>query len=107
MKKFLFIVCLLTTTAAFAGTTPPTATSAPAANAAPGQNAPNFADVKARALERISKHLEEAQKRQTCIQAANDKEAFKACFPNRGKFGGGRFGHGGPGGDEGGGPDVQ
>jgi hypothetical protein len=107
MKKFLFIACLLTTTAAFAGAPSTPATSAPAANPAAGQNAPNFADVKAKALERLSKHLEEVQKRQACVQAANDKEAFKACFPNRGKFGGGRFGHGGPGGDEGGGPDAR
>ncbi len=110
MKKLLFIACLLTSTAAFAGTTAPQTTSAPTANSAPGQNAPSFADIKAKALDRIGKHLDEVQKRQACVQAANDKEALKACFPNRGKFGGGRFGRGGPGGpegDEGGGPDAH
>lgn len=111
MKKLLFITCLLATTAAYAGDTPPPASAAPAAQSAPGQNTPSFSDIKAKALERIGKRLEEVQKRQACIQAANDKEALKACFPNRG-FGGGRPGRGpggpgGPGGDDGGGPDVQ
>lgn len=109
MKKLFLVVCLLASTSAYAGETPPASTAAPAAQSATGQKEPSFADIKAKALDRIAKRLEEVQKRQACVQAANDKEALKACFPNRGKFGGGRFGHGGPGGpggDDLGGPDT-
>ena len=43
--------------------------------------------------------MAEMQKRQACVQAANDHEALKACFPNRGKWGKGD--RGGPGGEAG------
>ncbi|CAN5271987.1 hypothetical protein BH11PSE11_BH11PSE11_28370 [soil metagenome] len=58
----------------------PPAMSAPkAAKAAKPDSAEKFAAKKERALERIAKRLQSLQTEQSCVQAANDRAAMKAC----------------------------
>jgi Flp pilus assembly protein CpaB len=46
----------------------------------------NFAEHKAKALERLEKRAAAVQEKKTCVQAATTPDALKACFPNRGKW---------------------
>jgi Spy/CpxP family protein refolding chaperone len=52
-----------------------------------------FEDRKAEILKRMNQHLEEIAKRKSCVEAATDHEALRACMPQ-----GGVRGEGGPGG---------
>jgi hypothetical protein len=58
---------------------PAAAAMAPADNGKAGKSEENFAERKAKVLERIGK-------REACVEAATTPEAMKACFPNRGKW---------------------
>jgi len=93
MKKLFFTALLLVSTAAMAQnapTTPPAASPPMAAHGAtPG--APcmgmqhyeeRFEERKARILDRLSKRAAEIQGKQSCVQAAANPEALKACFPH-------------------------
>jgi hypothetical protein len=44
-----------------------------------------FQERKAEILKRISDRLAEIQQRQSCVQAANNPEALRACMPHRGE----------------------
>lgn len=48
-------------------------------------NGSQFQEHKAEILKRISERLAEVQKRQSCVQAANDRQALVACMPQRGE----------------------
>ncbi|MGA7953530.1 MAG: hypothetical protein WCA07_08410 [Gloeobacterales cyanobacterium] len=52
-------------------------------------NGSQFQEHKAEILKRISERLAEVQKRQSCVQAANDRQALVACMPQRGERRGG------------------
>ena len=81
---------------------------------APGQeknmSAENFQERKAKMLKHMSERMAEMQKKQACVQAANDPEALRGCFPNRGGKWGKGEGHGenpGEGKHEGHGPGMM
>ena len=110
MKQYAAALLMLGCSMAMAQT-PPAATSAPAAppgasapatapSAAPASSRGNFAAQKARQLERIGHHIAELNAEQSCVQAAQDVEALRACHPRRGHRPGpgGAGGPGGPGG---------
>ncbi len=40
-----------------------------------------FSERKKEMLEKIADHIADMQKRQSCVQAAADIEAMRACFP--------------------------
>jgi hypothetical protein len=74
-----------------AQTVPPTVGGTPPVSGQAGgqqggqHRAEEFQKHKTEILERISKHLAEVQQRQTCVQAASDFQALKACMPERGE----------------------
>jgi hypothetical protein len=66
------LACILTANAQ--------STSAPAPSAPKGQpNPARFAEHKQKVLARIQSHLQIMQTLQSCVQAANDHAAIKAC----------------------------
>lgn len=75
MKKLLIAAMLLASTSAFAADASTTATAPAAKHVA----AKSFDDAKAERLKHINDHLALLQKAQTCVQAAADFNAMKAC----------------------------
>ena len=75
MKKLLFIALLLASTSAYAADTAP----APAAGGAAHVMPKDFGEAKAERLKHINDKLVMLQKAQTCVQAASDFAAMKAC----------------------------
>lgn len=100
MALTALVVLMSATVAKAAEPSAPPAAAAVAPSAAPkGEgkgdgNGENFAARKEKILERLSKHESEFQKRQSCVQAATDRESLKACFPNKGWGGHGGGGRG-------------
>jgi len=82
-KQLLMTVALVTaiSTIAMAEETPPAA--------AEGQKhkTAQFEERKAKAQQRLSARAAEMQKKQACVQAADNPDALKSCFPNKGKRG--------------------
>jgi hypothetical protein len=77
MKKLLIVAMLLATTTAYAADTSSTAADAPASHRS---HAPqDFGKAKAQRLQHISDHIVLLQKAQSCVQAASDFDAMKAC----------------------------
>ena len=95
MKNMFVLALLLASTAAFADNSVATPSTPPGQSAsAPGQEKGERLD---QAKQRI---LAKLQEKQSCVQAAQTREALRACMPRRGEGhgnGGGRFGHGGGG----------
>ncbi|GEM_PF-1535062 len=48
-------------------------------------NGERFQEHKAEMLKRLNEHLAEVQKRISCVQAAANHEALRACMPERGE----------------------
>jgi len=48
------------------------------------QGQARFEDVKQRAEQRIQERIADLQSRLTCVQNAQDPDALRACFPQRG-----------------------
>lgn len=93
MKNMLVLALLLASTAAYADNSVATPATPPGQSAgAPGQE-------KGERLEQVKQRiLAKLQEKQACVQAAQTREALRACMPHRGEGrgeGGGRFGHGG------------
>jgi hypothetical protein len=102
MKKLALIALLFVSTAAMAQTPPPTGGNPPppvgGGQGGEHGDGQHFQEMKAKILQRIGDHMAEVQKRQACVEAANDGEALRACLPERKDHG-----QGGPGG----GPNGQ
>jgi hypothetical protein len=75
MKKLLVIALLMASTAAYAADATPAATAA----AAPHGKHYTFDEKKAWHLKRVSEHIAELQKAQSCYEAAKDEAGLKAC----------------------------
>ncbi len=54
-------------------------------NGRQGGDSAQFQTRKAEILKRISERMSELQQRQSCVQAANDRQALMACMPQQGK----------------------
>lgn len=87
-KKSLILatvgIAVITAAAVHAQTTPSTApavaaTPSTAAPASPAAEAVAFSARKKKQLDSISEHIASMQKRQSCIQAAQDEKALGAC----------------------------
>lgn len=78
MKKLLMIALIAISTSAYAAEAP----SSSAAYSKAGTHQ-NFDERKALRLQHISDKIAELQKAQSCVQAATDAKAMKACNSGR------------------------
>ena len=102
MKKYILIAAMALTLAAPAAWSqnalPPGGNgNGPAPQGQGGQNEDpqHFQQHKAEILQRMNEHLADVQKRISCVQAATDQQALRACMPQRGGEGHGWQHHGG------------
>ena len=80
MISALILASLLLTPTAFAANPAP----APAPGKV-GQPGPNFAAHKQKVLDQIAQRIQRLQTVQTCVQAAQDHQAMKACRESGGR----------------------
>ena len=81
MKRYIIAIALLASGGALAqSTNSPAVPSAPGAQPQQGGGR-HFEEAKSRHLERIAHRIAELQQVQSCIQAATNHDALRACRP--------------------------
>ena len=84
MKRALVAAVLLGSTLVLAQNNPPPGPNGQNGQQGGGQGQQQpqrFEEVKAKHLEHIAKHIAELQKAQSCVQAATNHDALRACRP--------------------------
>jgi hypothetical protein len=85
MKNALIATALVLSSAALAQTNAPPAPNGQGAHNGPQgqQQEQRFEEIKARHLDHIAKRIAQLQQVQSCVQAAANPEALRACRPQQ------------------------